>query len=218
MESEFRLFLQMFKYLFKYLSAPGGFPVQPVRRLWAGWRPKTSSSLLPPGGSTYPQVSSSSSSPLPWPSLSSVKTSGSTLLIWSQGRYWAAPSRKGWIFPPIRPEHTGAHGKVGQHHHQCHHYTIFIFLIVINVLMMMMMIIIIFEGKTKVMFNKLPVSCSDCERSGGPTCSVAPGENQGVIIIVINKTNKNINKMLRYSCCQRRQGKEGCRRKWACCR
>ena len=24
--------------------------------------------------------------------------------------------------------------------------------------------------------------------------------------------------MLRYSCCRRRQGKEGCRRKWACCR
>ena len=24
--------------------------------------------------------------------------------------------------------------------------------------------------------------------------------------------------VLRYSCCRRRQGKEGCRRKWACCR
>ena len=71
------------KSLFKYLLAPGGFPVQPVRRLWAGWGPKASSSLLPPGGSTYPQVLSSSSSwpPWPWPSLSSVKTSGSTMTI-----------------------------------------------------------------------------------------------------------------------------------------
>ena len=38
--------------------------------------------------------------------------------------------------------------------------------------------------------------------------------NNIMIILVINK----INKMLRYSCCRRRQGKEGCKRKWACCR